>query len=164
VYLLDADVFIGAKNSYYGLDFCPGFWEWVRHAHHRGKVFSIDRVRDELMAGGDELTDWVKALPTSFFLRPNSNAIDSLRIVAEWADQAPLYEAGARSDFLDRADYYLVAQAHASQYAVVTNEVAAEKRTQIKIPNACAAHGVPVRTLFNMLRAENARFVATYAS
>ena len=26
-YLLDADVFIRAKNLHYGLDFCPAFWE-----------------------------------------------------------------------------------------------------------------------------------------
>ena len=28
-YLLDADVFIQAKNLHYGLDFCPAFWDWL---------------------------------------------------------------------------------------------------------------------------------------
>ena len=28
-YLLDADVFIRAKNLHYGLDFCPAFWDWL---------------------------------------------------------------------------------------------------------------------------------------
>ena len=28
-YLLDADVFIRAKNLHYGFDFCPAFWEWL---------------------------------------------------------------------------------------------------------------------------------------
>ena len=28
-YLLDANVFIQAKNLYYGFDFCPAFWEWL---------------------------------------------------------------------------------------------------------------------------------------
>jgi len=33
-YLLDANVFIAAKNLHYGLDFCPAFWDWlVAHAH-----------------------------------------------------------------------------------------------------------------------------------
>ena len=27
-YLLDANVFIQAKNLHYGLDFCPAFWDW----------------------------------------------------------------------------------------------------------------------------------------
>lgn len=26
-YLLDANVFIQAKNLHYGMDFCPAFWE-----------------------------------------------------------------------------------------------------------------------------------------
>jgi hypothetical protein len=26
-YLLDANVFIQAKNLHYGLDFCPAFWD-----------------------------------------------------------------------------------------------------------------------------------------
>ena len=28
-YLLDANVFIAAKNLHYGLDFCPAFWDWL---------------------------------------------------------------------------------------------------------------------------------------
>lgn len=28
-YLLDANVFIQAKNLHYGLDFCPAFWQWL---------------------------------------------------------------------------------------------------------------------------------------
>ena len=28
-YLLDANVFIQAKNLHYGMDFCPAFWDWL---------------------------------------------------------------------------------------------------------------------------------------
>ncbi len=28
-YLLDANVFIEAKNLYYAFDICPGFWTWM---------------------------------------------------------------------------------------------------------------------------------------
>mgnify|MGYP006298525777 CR=1 FL=1 len=31
-YLLDANVFIEAKNRYYGMDFCPAFWDWLLDA------------------------------------------------------------------------------------------------------------------------------------
>ena len=30
-YLLDANVFMSAKNLHYGLDFCPAFWDWLAH-------------------------------------------------------------------------------------------------------------------------------------
>jgi len=28
--LLDANVFMQAKNLHYGLDFCPAFWDWLQ--------------------------------------------------------------------------------------------------------------------------------------
>lgn len=31
-YLLDANVFITAKNLHYGFDFCPAFWDWLDRA------------------------------------------------------------------------------------------------------------------------------------
>jgi hypothetical protein len=43
-YLVDADVFIQAKNLHYGLDFCPAFWEWLVNRNAAGHVFSIERV------------------------------------------------------------------------------------------------------------------------
>ena len=55
-YLLDANVFIQAKNLHYGLDFCPAFWQWLIDGHADGRVFSIDKVADEIAAGADELT------------------------------------------------------------------------------------------------------------
>jgi len=32
-YLLDTNVFIEAKNRYYGFGFCPAFWDWIDGAH-----------------------------------------------------------------------------------------------------------------------------------
>ncbi|MGZ9144011.1 MAG: DUF4411 family protein, partial [Candidatus Binatia bacterium] len=64
-YLLDANVFIQAKNLHYGLDFCPAFWE----ANNKGaNVFSIEKVGDEIAAGGDDLSDWAGNCGDGFFL------------------------------------------------------------------------------------------------
>jgi hypothetical protein len=41
-YLLDADVFIRAKNLHYGLDFCPAFWDWLIQSNADGVVFSVE--------------------------------------------------------------------------------------------------------------------------
>jgi hypothetical protein len=54
-YLLDANVFIQAKNLHYGMDFCPAFWAWLTKQNEAGQVFSIEKVADELVAGDDEL-------------------------------------------------------------------------------------------------------------
>lgn len=59
-YLLDANVFIQAKNLHYGLDFCPAFWDWLIEQKSLGQVFSIDKVSDEIEAGSDELRSLAK--------------------------------------------------------------------------------------------------------
>jgi len=156
-YLLDSDVFIQAKNLHYGFDFCPAFWAWIDQAHGVGIVFSIEKVGDELKAGGDDLATWVTGRP-GLFLKPDSAIVASLRAVSQWASSGA-YPAAAVGTFLQVADYYLVAHAHAHQHIVVTHEVVAHGTKKIKIPNACIDLGVKCMTPFEMLRAEKARFV-----
>lgn len=72
-YLLDANVFIQAKNLYYGFDFCPAFWDWLDEANADGTVFSIERVQDEIVAGDDQLSEWVRQRP-NLFLKPDDSA------------------------------------------------------------------------------------------
>lgn len=157
-YLLDSNIFIEAKNLYYGFDFCPAFWEWLDTGNRRGTVFSIEKVRDELIGGGDELAEWAQQRGHDFFLPPDSGVIPSLALVSNWAGGGS-FEAGAVSQFLQVADYYLVAHAHAHGFVVVTHEVAANSVRRIKIPNACIAQGVKFMSPFEMLRTERARFV-----
>ena len=158
-YLLDANVFIQAKNLHYGFDFCPAFWQWLLENHRTGRVFSVESVRDELLALDDELSEWVtKKLPMAFFLRPDATDFESLRRTSEWAARAG-YEPGAVRGFLQVADYYLVAQARTRKYAVVTHEVPAASPKKIKVPDACVGMGVECVSPFGMLRRERARFV-----
>ncbi len=50
-YILDANVFIQAKNLHYGFDFCPAFWDWLIENNRTKKVFSIEKAADEIKAG-----------------------------------------------------------------------------------------------------------------
>jgi predicted nucleic acid-binding protein len=157
-YLLDSNVFIEAKNSYYGFDFAPGFWEWLNKEHANENVFSIQMVRDELIGGDDELADWAKARGNDFFLPPDNAMLPSLATIAAWA-QGGRYEAGAANLFLQAADYYLVAHAHAHGFDVVTHEKVSTSTKKIKIPDACIAHNVKALNTFQVLRIERARLV-----
>lgn len=157
-YLLDANVFIQEKNLHYGFDFCPAFWSWLDEANNNERVFSIEKVGDELLAGADELTDWAKERGESFFLKPDAAVVPSLQAVSAWASGGR-YEPAAVSTFLQIGDYYLVAHAHAHGFAVVTHEVPANSTKKIKIPNPCIELGVKCITPFEMLRLERARFV-----
>jgi hypothetical protein len=157
-YLLDANVFIQAKNLHYGFDFCPAFWDWIDAAHARGAVFSIGKVCEELVSGADELATWAQQRTGAFFLEPDATTLPSLQAVSVWAN-ASGYEPAAVMTFLQNADYYLVAQARAHGHALVTHEVVANSTKKIKIPNACLSLNVKYLTPFEMLRAERARFV-----
>ena len=55
-HLLDANVLIEGKNRYYGFDFCPAFWDWIDAANVAGRVFSVEKVGDELAAIADDLS------------------------------------------------------------------------------------------------------------
>jgi len=161
-YLLDANVFIQAKNLHYGLDFCPAFWDWIVAEHAAGKVFSIEKVGDEIAAGADDLSVWADG-HKELFLRPDAAIVGVLGAVSAWAT-SQTYESAAVNTFLQVADYYLVAHALAHGHVVVTHEIAAASTKKIKIPNACIGLGVKVMTPFEMLRLERARFVLGQAS
>lgn len=77
-YLLDANVFIQAKNLHYGLDFCPAFWDWLLANNATGTLFSIDKVADELAAGADELTDWMQQHGNGLFRQTDALAAAQL--------------------------------------------------------------------------------------
>jgi hypothetical protein len=157
-YLLDANVFIQAKNLHYGFDFCPAFWDWIDEANALARVFSIERVADELAGGADDLTVWAAQRSQRLFLAPDATVLPSLRQVSQWATGGN-YEQAAVNTFLQVADFYLVAQAHAGRHTVVTHEIASGSTKRIKIPNACISLGVKCVTPYEMLRVEGARFV-----
>ncbi|HST46292.1 DUF4411 family protein [Jatrophihabitans sp.] len=158
MYLLDANVLIDAKNRYFAFDIVPAFWDWLAAQHSAGKVFIVQAVHDEIVSGGDELANWVKAQPASFSLAPTAADAASLTSVSAWANGSG-FKAAAVSDFLQAADYFIVAQALTLGFAVVTLEKPDPlSKKRIKIPDACAAVGVTWITPFEMLRAEGAKF------
>jgi len=157
-YLLDANVFIQAKNLHYGLDFCPAFWDWLIESNNAQLVFSIERVEGEIAAGADELSTWAAQQGAGFFLRPAPSVLPSLAQVSNWATNQG-YEPAAVNTFLQVADYYLVAQALADGHTVVTHERAAPSTKKIMIPNVCIGLNVACMTPFEMLRRARARFV-----
>ena len=156
-YLLDSNVFISAKNLH-GFDFCPAFWDWLMSENRAGKVYSIERVGDELLAGDDDLTEWARDRGGDFFIPPDATLFPALAEVSSWATGQD-YDQAAVSTFFQLADYYLVAQARAGQHTVVTHERASGSRRKIKIPDVCIGLGVKYLTPYEMLRIERARFV-----
>ena len=114
MYLLDTNVFITAKNTYYGTDFAPGFWDWIAEEHTVNDLRSIAAVRDELLVQDDALTAWARRMPNDFWLEEVDTDVPSLRAIAGWTMTGDRrFMQQARTDFLATADYRLVAQANA---------------------------------------------------
>ncbi|MBA2703600.1 MAG: DUF4411 family protein [Blastocatellia bacterium] len=85
-YLLDANVFIQGKNLHYGLDFCPAFWDWLIAGNNAKQVFSIEKVGDEILAGGDQLADWASDRGPGFFLKP-ADLSTNPNLQSAWLDR-----------------------------------------------------------------------------
>lgn len=136
----------------------PGFWNWLDKSHAAGVVCSIDKVGDELDAVKDALSVWAKSRKGMFRAVDVATA-PSLQTLAMWAASGS-YRPSAINAFLSGADYQIVAYAHAHNHIVVTHEKSSPASlTNIKMPDACNAMGVPCVDPFGMLRAEGARFV-----
>jgi len=75
-FVLDANVFIEAKNKYYGFSLCPGFWKALIAQHKKSRLCSIDKVLDELGHERDALSDWAKGtVPDTFFKKTQDQAV-----------------------------------------------------------------------------------------
>lgn len=162
-YVLDSDVFIAAKNSYYAFAICPGFWDSLIHHHGEGNVRSIDRVRTELLAGRptEDLVQWVKSsLPAEFFEGTDDKDVTSAyERVMLWVQRNPQYFDQAKAKFATEADGWLVAYAMVHHVTVITNEQPRpQSRNRILLPDVCAQFKVTYRDTFFMLKDLAVRF------
>ncbi len=160
-YVLDANIFIEAKRRYYRFDLCPGFWESLVWQHGQGTVWSIDRVRDELEDGKDDLAAWVKAhVPAACFVDTKvPDVIKEYALVNGWVHAQPQFKPAAKADFASDTDAWLIAYAKATGSTLVTHEELNEFiKVRVPIPNVCKALGVNYIDTFDMLKELKTRF------
>ncbi len=157
LFILDSDVFIAAKNAYYAFDLCPGFWNAIIYHHSLGKVFSISRVRSELLSGNktEDLVLWVRnQVPVDFFLDVDEEEVTkTYSEIMLWSQRHTRYLDRAKAKFATGADGWLVAYAKVHGAFVITNEQPSpESKSEIKLPDVCAQFGVTPKDTFMMLR------------
>lgn len=155
-YVLDSDVFIAAKNSYYAFTICPGFWASLIHHCGEGSICSIDRVRGELLAGRstEDLVQWVKhELPPAFFMDTDEEKVaDAYGRVMLWVQRNAQYLDQAKAKFATEADGWLVAYAAVHGVTVITNEQPRpQSRNRILLPDVCGQFGVTYKDTCAML-------------
>lgn len=158
MYVLDANVFIDAYRRYYGMDFARGFWEWLESELADDAVRSIKPVYDEMTGYGDDLADWIRGPGKPLFGELSASEVAHVRDVAAWVDAHPAKRA-TKNKFMSGADPFVVATGLALGWTVVTQEVRAGNRGDLKIPDACHALGVPCVNTFALMRARSVRLV-----
>ncbi len=162
VYLLDANVIITAKDSYYAIDQVPEFWPWLVHHGRVGNLKMPRETFDEVSPGTD------RDHPFSIWRR------DPATKAALQLDEEPdpdlvrqVISQGYAPDLTDDeitvigADPFLVAYALASPHEriVVTTEASApsKQRQNRRLPDVCARFSVRCINTFALTRALNFR-------
>jgi hypothetical protein len=160
-YLLDTNIFIEAKNRYYGFDICPGFWRSISWQHEQDSLYSIDKVGDELKDGNDLLKDWVvDKLPSEFFLSTRNTAVSSVygKTLA-WVMSQTQFTEAAKTEYANDVDGWLIAYAKANGFVLVTHEAFDPNiKKRVPIPNVCKPFGVRCVDTFGMLRELDTNF------
>lgn len=159
-YVLDANVFIEAARRYYAFDLAPKFWESLVHHAANGQIQSIDRIKQELERGNDELATWATAqFNNAFASTDEEDVTESYSEVMSWVQAQDQFSGAAKADFAAGADGWLVAYTKAKGCIVVTHEVLyPDIKRKVPIPNVCEAFGLSYVDTFEMLRELGVRF------
>jgi hypothetical protein len=161
-YVLDANVFIEAHQRHYAFDICPGFWLALVRQHEKKRVFSIDKIKGELVGGNDRLSDWAKAkAPATFFKgTADKEVVDAFADMVKWVQGEKQFTTEAKSLFASVADGWVIAYARTNGLVVVTHEdYAPEAKKNVPIPNVCLEFNVAYCNTFEMLRDLKVMFV-----
>ena len=153
-YLLDANVFIEAKNRYYGFDIVPSFWEWLDSKQAIYEIASITSIYNELAQGDDDLSDWVKARKDSgWWLDDTDQEIQkSYGEIIAWVMSQDFTQA-AKDKFLNEADPWLIAKSRVLGAKVVTHEgFDLNRKNKVTIPVVCHHFNVGYLDTFELIR------------
>jgi hypothetical protein len=163
IYLLDANVYIEAKNRYYRMTVCPGFWDWMDLQFASGQVSSIRMVYDELSKNDDALSEWVKNRQHYFAEADDEKTQEVFTEIVQFVMEHSEYSEPYRSNFLAVADPWLIAKAKTMGATVVTHEVLVPSGSKkVKIPNICREFGVDFCNTFDLLESGAAQFVLSH--
>lgn len=156
-YLLDANVFITPANSYYTLEGCPGFWEWL---DEDDALCSIQMVRTELLGKEDDLARWIKAKHGPDFLEPTEDVQRKLVDVSQHVMEMEDFNQAKKEAFLDGADPWLIATALSTGWPIVTMEkYAPDARKKIFLPVVAQKMKVTCMHLFELTALRRLRLV-----
>ncbi len=160
-FLLDANTFITPFKNYYPFDIAPGFWRQFGTKIALDSVYVLDVAKNELMRGGDELSEWFAGISDANIIdRRDASIISKYRDVLKFLQESPLYSEKALRNWSDAnvADPWLIATAGVFGYTLVTFETSAgaisvnSPSGRPKIPDVAKVFDVRCADLFYFMR------------
>ncbi len=153
-FLLDTNVFIEAYRRYYAFDLIPAFWDLLIDKSANGALYTIDKVKTEILKMEDDLSSWFNKYPTECIINTsNDNIVDNYSQIINHVSKNSRYRDSSKSEFASGADGWLLAVAKAESMILVTQEVyIPDCRKKVPIPNVCREHDVEYVGTFEMMR------------
>ena len=165
-YLLDANIFIESHKRFYNMDVFPCFWAKLITLAQQGRVFTIDKVKDEVCAGKDDVKAWFKDyFPSTAILPVDEVTMVSYQKVQTDVRNTGRFKSSALSGYAadSLADPFICAYALGhGDITVVSYEISKPaSKTEIKIPDVCSLVRVPCIQIYEMLLALKVSFGAS---
>ena len=155
LYLFDANILLEANNRYYGLDFAPGFWEFIERESIKTTLKSSDMIFAELKSFGDAVSKWIDERKDDIFdVSSDEEEIQKYFVeIADFVNTHPVYSAAEKARFLSGADPWLIAACKYLDATLVTQEVLVPANSRkVKIPNIANEFGITTINTFDMIR------------
>ena len=162
IFLIDANALITPYRFYYAFDIAPSFWGKLADAFKNNRIVLLDMVKDELLKGEDDLTNWIKANEDIIGVcnYKTESVISNYQSVFQHIQSSGLYKESALAAWAPAnvADPWLIAAAKANSYTIVTLEAPSgglstkTPNKEAKIPDVAMALGVKTSSLFEMMR------------
>lgn len=166
IYLLDTNVLIEAYRTYYGLDFCPGYWDTLQAKISSGEAGSVKKVYEEIVLNEDDLSAWLKkCFAKKHFAQDDGDPLVANKYfeVSSYVMSSSQFKPYAKREFLqpEEADPWICAYASIYGCTVVTQEVySPDVQRRIPLPNVLHEFSVPYINTFEFLRNTGTRFLS----
>jgi hypothetical protein len=157
-YCIDTSGLTFGWRHHYPPDIYPSLWRDIEGAINDGTLIAPDEVLEELKRGGDDLYDWVRT-KNGFFVPHDADVQAAVSAILADPEHAKLlYTQNATGIVI--ADPFVIAAAQVHSCAVISNETLMLNPSprKTKIPNVCAALGVPHVSLLEFIRAQGWKY------
>ena len=161
---LDSNILIAAKNDIYPFDIFPSFWEFIKDSIQSEKLIVLDVVKNELLAGNDDLTTWFKDLNAPIMSINNQNIVDAYaQISMHVYSLSHNYKPSVIDSWfgnMKAADPWLIAASAAYNGRILTNEtdLRPNAKKRLLIPNIAADFSIQCIKLTQFMRELEIKF------